>query len=158
MSEERSSRQSGTLIQNMVIRRAISIFLALVAVCLVLQFTTWTVYAQSSDRAADAAGAVWDVIGWSMLAGLVLVMVVTYREKQGGHADSATGARQWLTANRLFYAALVLTLAFLPNWSASRWGEPPNYATFWMVWYVIDTVTPVVFGVTAIRLWRAGSD
>ncbi|MDE0133168.1 MAG: hypothetical protein OXM62_06375 [bacterium] len=142
----------------MLIKRAISVYLALVAICLVVQFTFWTIYAQASERASDVAGAVWDVIGWCMLAGLVLVVVVTYREKQGDHPDSSAGARQWLTANRLFYAALVLTLAFLPNWFAARWGEPPNDATFWMVWYVIDTVTPVVFGVTAIRLWRTVSD
>lgn len=142
----------------MVIKRAISVYLALVAICLAVQFTTWTIYAQASKQADEVAGTVWDVIGWSMLAGLVLVMVITYQEKQGGHPESPTAARQWLTANRLFYAALVLTLAFLPNWFASRWGEPPNEATFWMVWYVIDTVTPVVFGVTAIRLWRTASD
>ena len=141
----------------MVIKRAISVYLALVAICLVVQFTVWTIYAQASERANDAANTVWDVIGWCMLAGLVLVLVVTYQEKQRSPTDSSTGARQWLTANRLFYAALVLTLAFLPNWFAAQWGEPPNEATFWMVWYVIDTVTPVVFGVTAIRLWRTAS-
>ena len=142
----------------MVIKRAISVYLALVAICLAVQFTFWTVYAQASERAREAAGTAWDVIGWSMLGGLVLVLVVTYQEKQRGHADSPTGTRQWLTANRLFYASLVLTLAFLPNWFAALWGEPPNQATFWMVWYVIDTVTPVVFGVTAIRLWRIASE
>ncbi len=141
----------------MVIKRVISVYLALVAIGLAVQFTTWTIYAQASQRARDAAGAVWDVIGWSMLAGLVLTLVVTYQEKQRRDAGT-TSTRQWLTANRLFYAALVLTLAFMPNWFASRWGEPPNQATFWMVWYVIDTVTPVVFGVTAIRLWRTASD
>lgn len=137
-----------------MIKRAISLYLALVAVSLAAQFTFWTIYAQASERAGDAASAVWDVIGWSMLAGLLLVLVVTYQEKQRMDTDTSTSTRQWLTANRLFYAALLLTLAFLPNWFASRWGEPPNAATFWMVWYVIDTVTPVVFGVTAIRLWR----
>ncbi|MDE0121786.1 MAG: hypothetical protein OXS33_08645 [bacterium] len=141
----------------MVIKRVISVYLALVAIGLAVQFTTWTIYAQASQRARDAAGAVWDVIGWSMLAGLVLTLVVTYQEKQRRDAGT-TSTRQWLSANRLFYAALVLTLAFMPNWFASRWGEPPNEATFWMVWYVIDTVTPVVFGVTAIRLWRTASD
>ena len=142
----------------MVIKRAISLYLAVVAIALVVQFTTWTIYAQASERASEAAGTAWDVIGWSMLAGLVLVLVVTHQERQRGHPDSSSGAREWLTANRLFYAALVLTLAYLPNWFAARWGEPPNEATFWMVWYVIDTVTPVVFGVTAIRLWRNASD
>ena len=142
----------------MMIKWAISVYLALVAIGLAVQFTTWTIYAQASQRARDAAGAVWDVIGWSMLAGLVLTLVVTYQEKQRRDAGTSTSTRQWLSANRLFYAALVLTLAFMPNWFASRWGEPPNEATFWMVWYVIDTVTPVVFGVTAIRLWRTASD
>ena len=142
----------------MVIKRAVSVYLALVAIGVAVQFTFWTIYAQASERASQAAGTAWDVIGWSMLAGLVLVLVVTHREKQKGHPNSASGAREWLTANRLFYAAVVLTLAFLPNWFAALWGEPPNEATFWMVWYVIDTVTPVVFCVTAIRLWRAASD
>ncbi|MDE0231222.1 MAG: hypothetical protein OXI56_10245 [bacterium] len=141
-----------------MIKRAISVYLALVAICLAAQFTVWTIYAKASARASDAASTAWDVIGWCMLAGLVLVVVVTYQEKRRNDTDPSTSTRQWLTANRLFYAGLVLTLAFLPNWFASRWGDPPNEATFWMVWYVIDTVTPVVFGVTAIRLWRTARD
>ena len=142
----------------MVIKRAASVYLAVVAVCVAVQFTVWTIYAQASDRANDAATAIWNLLGWCQLAGLAIVLGTTFQAKRRHDKDHATSTRQWLTANRLFYSAILLTLAFLPNWLAARWGQPPNEATFWMVWYVIDTVLPVVFTVEALRLWRRAAN
>ncbi len=142
----------------MVLKRAISIYLALVAVSVTAQFTVWTIYAKTSDPANNTAGAIWNVLGWCMLAGLVLTVVTTFQEKQRSEADSSTNARCCHMSNVLFYGAVLLTLAFLPNWFAARWGQPPSEGTFWAVWYIIDTVAPVLFVVEGLRLWRTASD
>ena len=138
----------------MLIKRVTSAYLFLVALAVAVQFNIWTVYAQASDRANDTAVTIWNVLGWCQLAGLVIALVTTFKAKR--HHDTGAGAptRQWLAANLLFYGALVLTLAFLPNWLAARWGDPPDESTFWSVWYVIDTLVPVVLAVEALRIWR----
>lgn len=139
----------------MGIKRAISIYLALIAVATTVQFAVWTIYAKTSDRANDLANTIWNVLGWCMLAGLVLMLVTTFREKQRIDADPSTSAQHCCTPNVLFYGAVLLTLAFLPNWFAARFGQVTNESTFWTVWYFIDTVVPVLFAVEALRLWRA---
>ena len=138
----------------MLLNRAGSVYLGLVALSVAVQFTVWTIYAQSSDRASDTANNIWNVLGWCQLAGLAMILVTTFKEKRRHDDDPLTSTRQWLTANRIFYSTLLLTLAFLPNWFAARWGEPPDQSAFWMVWYIIDTVLPVVFTVEALRLWK----
>ena len=138
----------------MLIKRAMSVYLVVVALSVAVQFNVWTIYAQASDSANDAATAIWNVLGWCQLAGLVIVLGTTFKAKRRHDADPTGATRQWLTANLLFYGALVLTLAFLPNWLAARWGDPPNEATFWAVWYVIDTLVPVLLAVEALRIWR----
>ena len=40
----------------MVLKRAVSIYLALVAVSVTVQFTVWTIYASAPDRANDTDG------------------------------------------------------------------------------------------------------
>lgn len=139
----------------MLIKRAAGIYLAVVGICVAVQFTVWTIYAQASDRADAAAAAIWNLLGWGQLAGLAIVLGTTFKAKRRHDADHSIGTRQWLTANWLFYTAVLLTMAFLPNWFAASWGQPPNEPTFWMVWYVIDTVVPVVFTVEALRIWRS---
>lgn len=141
----------------MLTRRAVAAYLLSVALCVAIQFTFWTVYAQASDSADLIATTVWNVLGWCQLAGLAIILVTTFGAKRRHDADPSSGDRQWLTASVLFYSALLVTLAFLPNWFGARWGQPPNEATFWMVWYVIDTVVPVLFTVEALRIWRSAT-
>ncbi len=137
----------------MVIRRLIGLYLALVAVAVAVQFTLWRVYSQASDRAEQASDAIWQVLGWCQLIALALTLATTFPAKRKLDTDPDT--RQWLTANLLFYGAVLLSLTFLPIWLAANWGYPPPEDAFWLVWYVIDTVGPVVFAVTALRLWRS---
>ncbi len=92
------------------------------ALSVAVQFTVWTIYAQSSDRASDTANNIWNVLGWCQLAGLAMILVTTFKEKRRHDDDPLTSTRQWLTANRIFYSALLLILAFLPNWFAALGG------------------------------------
>lgn len=138
-----------------MVNRLLSLYLAVVAVSVTAQFTTWTIYSKISDRAADVALVAWDVIGWCMLAGLLLTVFTTFREKRNSDPDSSGCARYCHPSNLLFYGAVLLTLAFMPNWFGGLWGEPPHEGTFWAVWYVIDTAVPVLFVVQSVRLWRS---
>ena len=114
----------------MVLKRAISIYLALVAVSVTVQFTVWTIYASASDRANDTAGAIWTVLGWCMLAGLVMMVVTTFQEKQRSEGDSSTSARCCHMSNVLFYGTVLLALAFLPKLVRGPLGSTPERRNF----------------------------
>ena len=63
--------------------------------------------------------------------------------------DYCTDVRRWIGGNLMFYGAVLLTLAFIPNWFAAQWG-PHSDGT---IWHLIDTVLPVMFAVEARRIW-----
>ena len=80
--------------------------------------------------AYNTAGAIWTVLGWCMLAGLVLTVVTTFQEKQKSEADSSTSARCCHMSNVLFYGAVLLTLAFLPKLVRGPLGSTPERRNF----------------------------
>lgn len=135
--------------------RVISVYLALVASAVALQFTLWRVWSQASDRAEQTSDAIWQVLGWGQLIALALTLVVTFGAKRKQDTDPAADTRGWLNANILFYCAVVLSLAFLPIWLAANWGKALPEDAFWLVWYIINTAGPVVFAIAALRLWRS---
>ena len=137
---------------NVLFRRAIAAYLALVALAVVGHFVAFPLYAYESDN-LDAALDTWHVLNWFMAAGLVLMLVITVRGKRAGDADPAIDSRQWLRANVMFYLSVLLAVAFVPNWFASNWGESDDPT----VWHMIDTVLPVLFLVQARRLLRPAS-
>ena len=137
---------------NVLVKRVIAAYLALVALAVLGQFVAFPLYADEGDG-LDAALDVWHILNWFMAAGLVLMLIVTLRGKQAADADPAIGTRQWVRANVMFYVSVLLAIAFVPNWFASNWGENDNGT----VWHVIDTVLPVLFLVQARRLLRPAS-
>ena len=135
---------------NVLVKRVVGAYLALVAVVVLAQFVAWPLYV---DDHADAADDTWLILNWFMAAGLVLMLVLTCKGKQSCDADPAGDDRQWIRANVMFYATVLLAIAFVPNWFAATWGENDNGT----VWHVIDTALPVLFGVQARRLLRPAS-
>ena len=132
--------------------RLISVYLALVAVAVAVQFVLFPLYAYDSDgEVTNSALDVWHVLNWLMAAGLVLAVLTTCREKRRHEGDSGFGP--WLRSNVMFYGTVLLALAFVPNWFASAWGSNANGT----VWHLIDTVLPVMFAAEAHRLWQATS-
>lgn len=130
---------------NVLIRRAIGVYLALVGLAVLAQFVAYPLY---EDDHADAALDTWLILNWFMAAGLALMLVLTCKAKQS--CDAEADSRQWIRVNAMFYATVLLTIAFVPNWFAATWGADDN----WTIWHVIDTVLPVLFGVQARRLLR----
>ena len=134
---------------NVLVKRAVSAYLALVALAVLGQFVAYPLYAYEGDN-ADAALEIWLVLDWFMAVGLALMLVMTCKGKQSCDADAASDSRQWIRANVMFYLTVLLTVAFLPNWFAAAWGENDNPT----IWHIIDTVLPVLFLVQARRLLR----
>lgn len=138
----------------MGLHRLISVYLALVAVAVGVQFVVFPLYAYDSDGEAMASALdVWHVLGWFMAVALVLMLVTTCREKCRLAGDTSADLRPWLRSNVLFYATVLLALAYVPSWFESAWNGNNN----WTIWHLIDTVLPVLFAAEAYRLWRAES-
>ena len=100
------------------------------------------------------ARAAWDVLNWFMALGLVVMLVTTSREKKRLDSAASVDIHRWLPANMMFYGTVLLTLGLVPNWFAAGWGSNANGT----IWYLIDTVLPVVFAVESCRLWRTVPD
>ena len=136
----------------MRIERVISIYLALVALVYVAQSVMYPVYGFEPDgTAASGATTVWHVLNWFIALGLAAMLFTTYREKRRLDAETSPDLRPWVGASVKFYAAVVLTMAFVPNWVAAivEQGE------IRLVWYAINTSLPVLFAVEAHRLWHS---
>ena len=132
--------------------RVIGIYLALVALVTVAQSVMFPVYGYESDgTAASGANTVWHVLNWFMALGLAALLSTTYREKRRLDAEASPDLRRWAGASVKFYAAVALTVAFVPNWVAAivEQGEVG------LVWYVINTSLPILFAAEAHRLWRS---
>ncbi len=106
--------------------------------------------------------AVWHVLDVLMLIGLALGMGFNYAHKQrvGGLNSGDAVTRHYLEANVAFYVTTVVTILFLHNWLAflatGDVSQGDNH-TAWVIWAVVDTVLPIVLGVTGCRLWRESS-
>ena len=103
--------------------------------------------------------AVWHVLDVLMLIGLVLGMGFNYAHKQrvGGRDAGDAVTRQYLEANVTFYITTGVTILFLHNWlaflSTGDVSQGDNH-TPWVIWAVVDTVLPIILGITGCRLWR----
>ncbi|MXY77662.1 MAG: hypothetical protein F4Y40_11425 [Acidimicrobiia bacterium] len=138
----------------MAVHKLMSAYLLLVAVAVAVHFMVFPLYAyDSGGEIMDAAHNVWHVLDVLMAAGLVLMMLTTWREKRRYEGDSSVDLRPWLRSNVMFYGTVLLALAFVPNWFEYAWGSNSKP----IVWHVIDTALPLMFAVEAHRLWRATS-
>ena len=81
----------------MVLHRLMSAYLLLVAVAVAVHFVVFPLYAyDSGGETIDAALNVWHVLDVFMAAGLVLMMLTTWREKRRYEGDSSADLRTWL--------------------------------------------------------------
>ena len=144
------------MMESTTVKRVISAYLAAVGLAAAVQFLVFPFYAYDSmGERLDWPVTVWLVLDWFMAVGLAALVATTCKEKKRRGADPSTDVRGWLGANFMFYSALLLAVAFMPNWfEAARGSGQDN----WTVWHLIDTVLPVLFLVEAHRLWRGGAE
>ena len=191
-TSESSSKPASTPTRGTLLAaRCKSLYLASVAAVVAANFIAYPLYAyDSSGESTATATEIWLTIDVFMAAGLLIMVVTTFRHKKtndvhiravkaaAGSSDEAdccaeptasqatadntkfnvvdycTGVRQWIESNVMFYGAVMLTLAFIPNWFATQWGHNPDGT----IWHLIDTVLPVMFAIEARRIWRMTSD
>ena len=103
--------------------------------------------------------AVWSVLDILMVIGLALALVFNYASKreEGGRDPGEPVTRRYLEVNAAFYITAGVTILFLHNWFSLLAQGPDSLDgnhQAWVIWAAVDTLLPLVLGVTGCRLWR----
>ena len=106
---------------------------------------------------------VWHVLDVLMLVALAIALVYNYARKlDESDGDAGEGVtRRYLEVNVAFYLTAGVTVLFLHNWfSLLALGADSlddNRRAAWTIWAAVDTLLPIVVGVTGCRLWQEAS-
>ncbi len=134
-----------------IVMRVVAAYLVLLAVVVALNFIATPLYHPGGDEPFT----VWEFLNWFMAAGIVITIAVAFAAKRAVDADESADVKQYLRASLLFYVSALVFLAFFWNWFSNL---SPNNVPDGLVWVFVDTVMPLVAGVTGCRLWqRAGT-
>ena len=135
------------------LKRPLGVYLVGVAVVVAVWFIISTFFVNVVE-VLD----VWYVLDGFMFAGLVLALGVNYlRKRREGHRDAGEPVtRRYLEVNLLFYLTAGIMILFMHNWFSllahgadSLEGNDPA----WVIWTVVDTVFPIILGVTGCQMW-----
>lgn len=104
----------------------------------------------------------WLVLDVLMLIGLAIGLLYNYGRKRaadgGDESDGVT--RGYFEANTAFFVTAGVSILFLHNWFAllANGGDylDGNHQA-WVIWATIDTVLPIVLGITGCHLWKNSS-
>ncbi len=105
---------------------------------------------------------VWYVLDVLMVIGLGLALVFNFIRKHelGKRDPEGPITRPYLEVHVAFYLTAAITILFLHNWfSLLALGEDSldgNHQA-WVIWAAVDTMVPLVLGVTGCRLWCEAS-
>ncbi|MYC37182.1 MAG: hypothetical protein F4X66_09775 [Chloroflexi bacterium] len=103
---------------------------------------------------------VWYTLDVLMVIGLAIALIFNYarkREEERGREPVEAVSRRHLEVNTAFYLTAGITILFLHNWfsllaNGSDSLEGNHQA--WVIWAVVDTLLPLVLGVTGCAMWR----
>ena len=138
------------------IKKLLGAYLIGVAVVVAVWFIINTLFVDSFD-----VSDVWFVLDILMVTGLAVALVFNYdrkrREDNRSAGDSIT--RAYLETNVAFYLTAAVTIIFLHNWIAFlRIGIEADNHQAWVIWAFVDTLLPLVLGVTGCAMWKSSSD
>ncbi len=106
---------------------------------------------------------VWHVLDVLMLVAIAIALTYNYARKQDEDGGDPSGGvtRRYLEVNVAFYLTAGVTVLFLHNWfSLLALGSDSlddNRRAAWTIWAAVDTLLPIVVGVTGCSLWREAS-
>ena len=100
----------------------------------------------------DEPFTVWETLNWFMAAAMVLTLAFSYAYKRRIDKDESADVKRFIEANTVFHVTIVVFLLFFFNWFSNL---SPNNEPDGQVWTIVDTVMPIVLGVTGIRMWRS---
>ena len=133
-----------------ILVRAVAAYLVLVGAAIAVNFVLTPVYHPGGDEPFT----LWEILNWFMAAAIVLTLVSSYAYKRRIDGDESANLRCYIEANTVFHVTFVVFLLFFWNWFSNL---SPNNEPDGQVWTVVDTVMPIVTGVTGIRMWRSAA-
>ena len=105
---------------------------------------------------------VWFVLDILMAVGLAVALAFNFDRKRG-HDNRSPGepiSRRYLEINTAFYLTAGIAVLFLHNWFAFLHGGPESLDgnhQAWVIWAMVDTMLPIVLGVTGCAMMRESS-
>ena len=102
---------------------------------------------------------VWFVLDILMAIGLAVALVFNYNRKRSedGRSTGDSITRRYLENNVAFYLTAGVAIIFLHNWFAFLHGGAESLDgnhQAWVIWAFVDTLLPLVLGVTGCAMWR----
>ncbi len=132
-----------------IFSRLIAIYLVVVAVVVAINFIATPLYHPGGDEPFT----VWEILNWFMAVALVITVASNYLAIRQIDADSTSVTKYW-SANLLYYASAILFLTFFYNWFSNL---SPNTEPDGLVRVFVDTLMPIVVGVTGCHWWQFAS-
>ena len=134
-----------------LLTRAVAAYLVLLAVTVAVHFIITPLY----HPGGDAPFELWAVHNWFMAVGITLTLAASYSEKRRVDGDGLADLKRSLEANAVFYGTAVVFMLFFWNWFSAL---SPNNQPSGDYWTIIDTLMPIVVGVTGCRMWRNAAE
>ena len=106
---------------------------------------------------------VWAVLDILMLIGLLTALAFNYAGKrtlEKAQEPDGSVSRRNLEINIAFYLTAAITILFLHNWFSLLAQGPESLAgnhQAWVIWAAVDTMLPLVLGITGCRIMREKS-
>ena len=135
----------------LLLGRVTSVYLIVLAVVVAVNFIITPLYHPGGDEPFT----VWETLNWFMAVGMVITVIASYIQKRRVDADGSSDIKRYLEANAVFYLAVVVFLIFFWNWFSNL---SPNNQADGQYWVVVDTLMPIVAGVTGCRMWACCQD
>ncbi len=140
------------------LKKLVGAYLIIVAVVVAIFFIINTFLLDSLD-----VPGIWHVVDVLMLIGLALSLIHNYSRKKAMEATEDGGAlnRAYFEANAAFYVTAGVTILFLHNWFsllAQGSGYLDGNHQAWIIWAAVDTLLPIMFGITGCHLWRSAKE
>ena len=106
---------------------------------------------------------VWLALDVLMLIGLAAGLYYNYSRKKavdaGDESDGVT--RGYFEANAAFFVTSGVSILFLHNWFALL-ANGSDYLDgnhlSWVIWAVVDTLLPLILGITGCHMWKHAGD
>ncbi len=130
-----------------ILIRAAAGYLVLLAAVVAINFIVTPLYHPGGDEPFT----LWEILNWFMAAGMVIALAASYVEKRRVDGDGSADLKRYLEANTVFYATVIVFVLFFWNWFSSL---SPNNEPDGQYWAIIDTLMPIVIGVTGCRMFR----